>query len=59
MEIEQWDNEASPLLRSIQQFDFVVAISVLRELLLLCRSVSEYLQSADMDMLASIAASLT
>jgi hypothetical protein len=29
---------------------------VLRELLLLCRSVSEYLQSADMDMLASITA---
>ena len=27
MEIEQWDNDASPLLRSIQQFDFVVCAS--------------------------------
>jgi hypothetical protein len=44
------------LLRSIQQFDFVLAICVLRELLLLCRSVSEYLQAADMDMLASLTA---
>ena len=52
MEIEQRDIDASPFLRSIRQFDFVLAICVLRDLLLLCRSVSEYLQAADVDMLA-------
>jgi len=44
------------VLNSLQKFDFVLAVCVLRELLLLCRSVSEFLQSDEMDMLASLAA---
>lgn len=56
VEIQQWDNDVSPLLNSINKFDFVLAVCVLHDLLLLCRSVSEYLQSADMDMLASLTA---
>jgi len=55
-EIEQWDSDAGVLLHSIMNFNFVLAVAVLHRVLVLCRTVSEYLQSSDMDMLASLKA---